>query len=251
MVNGIVIQSLWIGYEISLLEKLAFTSFLKNDHICHLYAYDEIGGLPEGVLLKDASQIIHPDKIFKYKDHNSYAGFSDIFRYKLLLEKGGWWVDADVICLAPFIFDQKHVFACEIYKDTIRNKNISKVATCVIKAPSGSEIMEYCYNQSVQQDTNEIYWGEIGPDLLTKAVSKFDMQQYVAHFKTFCPIPWTHFLALISDKFNDELMNKILSESFAIHFWNEMWRRYEINKNNIFPQNSIFELLKKRYSVNV
>jgi len=244
-----IIQSLWIGDELSVLEKLSLTSFLKNGHICHLYVYNEIKGVPEGVLLKDASQIIQPNKIFKYCNYDSYAGFSDRFRYKLLLEKGGWWVDSDVICLNPFIFDQEYVFACEMFRDTYRNAEISKVATCVIKTPAGSKIMDYCYNKSIQKALNEIYWGEVGPDLLTKAVSKFGMQQFVTNYKIFCPIPWTHFLALVSDNFDGESTNKVLSNSFAIHFWNELWRRYKINKNSIFPPNSIFELLKKRYLV--
>jgi mannosyltransferase OCH1-like enzyme len=36
--------------------------------------------------------------IFHYTDCGSYAGFADHFRYKLLLEKGGWWPDLDMPC---------------------------------------------------------------------------------------------------------------------------------------------------------
>jgi hypothetical protein len=49
--------------------------------------------------------------IFKYKDRNTYAGFSNIFGYKLVYEKGNFWVDMDIISLKPFIFTQDYVFA--------------------------------------------------------------------------------------------------------------------------------------------
>jgi len=82
-----IIQSLWIGESLSNMEKLCISSFLKNGHPFHLYVYDEVKGVPEGTILKDASKILPPNMIFKYKDHDSYAAFANLFRYKLLLEK--------------------------------------------------------------------------------------------------------------------------------------------------------------------
>lgn len=105
-----VIQSLWIGESLSVMEQLSITSFLSNGHEFHLYAYDDVKNVPEGTVLKDASEIISPDKIFKYKDHDSYAGFANLFRYTLLLERGQWWVDTDVVCLSPLDFKQRYVF---------------------------------------------------------------------------------------------------------------------------------------------
>lgn len=65
----------------------------------HLWAYDKkIAPVPFGVLLEDANEIIPEDRVFKYPENGqidvkfgvgSYAGFSDIFRYKVLYEYGG------------------------------------------------------------------------------------------------------------------------------------------------------------------
>jgi hypothetical protein len=44
--------------------------------------------IPNGVTIHDANKIIPAEKIFKYKNNGSYAGFANLFRYKLLLEKG-------------------------------------------------------------------------------------------------------------------------------------------------------------------
>ncbi len=97
-----VIQRLWIGERLSPMERLSITSFLRNGHPFHLYVYGKPDGVPEGTVVLDANEILPSSRIFKYAAHNTYAGFANFFRYKLLSEKGGWWVDADTVCLKPF-----------------------------------------------------------------------------------------------------------------------------------------------------
>jgi mannosyltransferase OCH1-like enzyme len=62
----------------------------------------------KNVIVKNANKIIEKEKIFKYPNkiilgfgENSYVGFSELFRYKVLYELGGWWSDMDVVCLKP------------------------------------------------------------------------------------------------------------------------------------------------------
>jgi len=104
-----IIQSLWIGDELSSIEKLCINSFLKNGHPFHLYTYSNVKGVPKGTTILDANTIIPKSKIFRYAN-GSVACFADYFRYKLLFDKGNWWVDTDVICLKPFNFKEKYVF---------------------------------------------------------------------------------------------------------------------------------------------
>lgn len=58
----------------------------------------------------------------------SYSAFSNQFRYTLLYDKGGWWVDTDVVCLRRFDFDDDFVFATERTPD-----HATTAASCVIK----------------------------------------------------------------------------------------------------------------------
>lgn len=266
-----IIQSLWIGTKLSVMENLSISSFLQNGHPFHLYIYDNVQGVPEGVTLKDANNILHSDKIFKYKDFDSYAGFSNIFRYKLLLEKGNYWVDTDIICLKPFLDNTEYVFASQkmpnisfkhkgkssiLYrsqnlvtevKKFVKNpfyfKEKKTATTCIIKAPSASAIMEYCYNKSANKDPQKLYWGQTGPQLLTKAINKFDMWDYVAEPGIFCPIDHWNWKQIISESFDED----VLTNSQAVHLWNEFWRRDNVDKSSNFSENCIYEQLKKRY----
>ena len=99
MIPRLPVQSLWIGPRLSTMERLAVSSFLANGHDFLLYVYDEPEGVPAGATILDASRILPASRIFRYKESGSLAGFSNFFRYRMLLETGGWWVDMDTVCL--------------------------------------------------------------------------------------------------------------------------------------------------------
>jgi mannosyltransferase OCH1-like enzyme len=246
-----VIQTLWIGEELTTMEKLSMVSFLEQGHPFHLYAYNGIKGVPGNVVVKDANKIIPAEKIFKYRDRDSYAGFANLFRYKLLLEKGGFWVDTDVVCLKPFRFVSDHVFASEYITFQKTKKIMKQVTNCVIKVPAGSKIIAYCYEQAKAKNPGELKWGDTGPKLISNAVLlQFKMLPQVLHPTTFCPVPfqlWKCFTEEIVNKVLAERINRAISGAYAIHLYNEMWRRNNIDKNQSFASKSIYENLKKTY----
>jgi hypothetical protein len=238
-----IIQTLWIGDSLSIMEQLAIESFLRNGHEFHLYVYNEVGGLPEGVVVQDANNILPSSKIFKTK-HGSYAGFSNIFRYKLLFEKGNYWVDTDVVCLRTFSDDQEHVFASERLDQPTADRKLH-ITTCVIKAPIHSAIMDYCYNAASEmgKEPEKLEWGDIGPKLLEKAVHRFKMTDYVAEPNVYCPVDYWNWNHLI----NAPVTEDMCVGAKAIHLWNEMWRKNGADKSGTFDPNSVYEWLKAIY----
>jgi mannosyltransferase OCH1-like enzyme len=112
-----VVQGLWIGDELSLLEQLSIKSFLANGHEYHLYVYDDIKNIPEGTIVKEANEIIDSSEIYKntyFSVAFGYLGFSDYFRVKLIYDKGGFWADTDIVCLKHFDFEEDYVFTPEV-----------------------------------------------------------------------------------------------------------------------------------------
>src|SRR5215471_6623997 len=107
------VQSLWIGTRLSTMECLSIASFVHYGHAFHLYAYDEIQNLPSGVTVLDANEILPRSSIFTYRGNGSVAGFANHFRYKLLMDRGGWWADLDMVCLRPLDFERESVVASE------------------------------------------------------------------------------------------------------------------------------------------
>jgi len=84
------VQSLWIGSRLSAMEKLCIRSFLANDCDFHLYTYGAMEGIPPGTTHLDGNGILPASMVFRDRGIDSYSGFADLFRYRLLLERGGW-----------------------------------------------------------------------------------------------------------------------------------------------------------------
>lgn len=232
-----VIQGLWIGPELSLLEQLSIASFLRNGHEYHLYVYDELRNIPTGTMIKDANQILPRSSIFQYREYASYAGFANFFRYKILLEHGGWWADTDTICLRHFDFPDEYVFSSELCEGR-------EVINCgVIKVPKGSPVIAYAWEVCQTKDPQELRWGETGPRLMSEAVTRSSLEKHVKPYTFFCPLSYSDWGQVLEPETND-----LLDEGgYAIHLWNEMWRKVNQDKNARYPDRSLFEKLKGKY----
>jgi len=235
------IQGLWIGPELSVMEQLSISSFLLNGHDYHLYVYDDLKNIPLGAVVMDANEILDNSRIFQYKRVPSYAGFANSFRYRLLLERGGWWADTDTICLKPFDFPDEYVFSSEI-----DYRGCEVINNGIIKAPAGSEIMAYVWGVCQTKDPARLVWGETGPRLLAPAVKKFALQRYTKSHHAFCPVDYEEWHKVLRHDFEVSFDDR----TYAIHLWNEMWRAAGQDKNAQYHQSCLYEKLKKKYLPN-
>ena len=156
--NELTVQSLWVGDKLSRMEYYSIKSFLKLGYKFHLYVYNNVKNVPKGTILKNASKIMPKNKIFSLK--SSFLPFADIWRYKLLYEKGGYWVDLDMIALKVFDFEQDFVFSSErtIQEGAYKSKAKFNPNIGVLKAPPKSdfykELHDKCldYNKKHKND---------------------------------------------------------------------------------------------------
>jgi hypothetical protein len=235
-----VVQGLWIGDRLSTLERLSITSFLAHGHEYHLYTYQSVDNVPCGARFEDARSVLPESMIFQYAKYPSYAGFANYFRYKLLLERGGWWVDTDVVCLRPFEFAEDHVFASELAGDGTLTPSSG-----IIKAPAGSAAMGFAWQECRRKDTARLTWGETGSRLVAEAVRRCSLERFVVGCATFAPLPsyeWSRTLDPVQ-------VPTFPEETRAIHFWNEMWRRDGREKDAHYPPGCLYERLKSRYLI--
>lgn len=231
----VIVQTFWMG-QLSVLEKTCLQSFVVNGHDVHLYSYEDIA-VPAGVKVYDANTILSKDKVFIFQ--NSLAAFSDMFRYKLLLDKGNYWIDSDVICLKQLNFNEDYVFASE-YLDI--NHNTETITSCIIKAPKNDKMIQNNYEYCEQINKNIRAWGQIGPALLNKSVSEYNLQKFVKPAKIFCP---THHMTC-TDFVNPERSIQT-ADSYCVHLWNEMWKRNNLDKNRKYHDQCFYEQIKRQY----
>jgi hypothetical protein len=237
------IQALWIGNRLSNLEQFSLASFAANGHAVHLYAYEDIAGVPPGVTVLDGRTVLPEASIFRYGPNavfgvGSVAAFANLFRYKLLLENGGWWVDTDVVCLRPFDFEAPYVFGHEFP---------TTVNCAVMRLPAGSPVAEALYQSAVAKG-QDVKWGDTGPRLFTEKVKEFGLEAFALPHQAFYPVQAWAAAALFADD-SDGSQGARLNDAYAVHFWNEMLRWSGVDKDAIFPATCIYEQLKSRYGV--
>ena len=217
----------------------SLNSYLAHGHEFHLYTYTNISNTPNGAIVKDANSII-PEKEVFIDCFGSYANLANQFRLALLYKSGGWWVDMDTVCLKPFDFDEDFVFSSEI---SGYHKPRYLVNNTYIKSKSQAKFLKDCLVFISYRGHEHIHWGELGVNLLSRMIFRNNMEQYIKHPNCFCPVTYYDFDYLIGEK------TGVLPETaYALHWWNELWRRNGIDKNAKYPENSLYEIMKRKYN---
>jgi hypothetical protein len=216
-----IIQSLWIGRPLSLIEQLSITSFLGKGYEYHLYCYKKIEGIPHGVIVRDAAEILPASEIFYYPrgaGRGSVAAFANLFRYKLLLERGGWWMDTDMVCLRRLDFAEPVVFAGQ------RVPGGTQATNSAIKLPQGHAVSRQCHEAASREDRKKMSWGKTGPFLLDRVVEENGLRQSVKAPEFFCPLDYWEWESLLAGN-PDSLARLMTAETRTVHLWHEQWRR--------------------------
>lgn len=238
-VSDEAIQGLWVKGALPPMQELSIRSFLAHGHRYDLYSYDEIPNLPFGARLLPGNLILPEVSIFSMRLGVPHAGsvspFSNLFRYKLLLERGGWWADLDVVCLRRFDFTSQWIFASER-----REEGGLLTATCVIKGAPGSELLRECYERARSHEELDTVWASTGPHLLHSLVEQHGLTEFMVQPDTFCPIDWWRAVELLEP-------GKIPPHSYAVHLWNEMWRQAGWSKEPIYRREVLYQRLCRQY----
>ena len=234
-----IVNGLWVGSHLSSMELLTLHSFLHHGHEFHLWLYEPVDVvLPVNVKIRDANEIIPANKIFRKKnnDHDFKIGkgsigspFSDLFRYKLLYENGGWWVDMDVTCLKPFNVTEPYFFRGHPLLPMIGN---------IIKVPARSELMQRVFHQ-VNEECNEDTLEWLLPNkILNKHIADLDLSRYI-NSNLSAQDWWEDVEVFIKS-------NKRFPQTWLfIHWMNEEWRSREMSKKVIFTETAIGTLCEQ------
>lgn len=242
------VQMLWVEGPLSTLERLSIASFLANGHAVHLYTYGEVLNVPEGTQVMSGHDVL-PDGpqrrvLQSGGGAGSWAFFSNLFRYRLLHDRGGLWCDTDIVCLRPLAFaaERPRFFATERTGQPSANNDLPiRAASCAMQAPAGDPLLRECYERASAVDGNTAPWGSAGPALLTSLINEKQLAGELLAPEVFCPIDHWNFVSLLQGA------QLIGGETHAVHFWNELWRRNFFDKNARYDSLSLFERLKHHY----
>ncbi|MBL0171623.1 MAG: hypothetical protein IPP90_12990 [Gemmatimonadaceae bacterium] len=170
----------------------------------------------------------------------SVSGFSNFFRYRLLHDRGGWWVDTDVVCLRHFEFPDECVLGTERV-DPMLDRLI--VSSAVIKQPIGSALVKWAWSVCHKANVETLAWGDVGPRLLQQGVDALGLHTQLRPHTFFSPVAhydWASFVDVVPPA-------PFGSEVFAVHLFHQMWRHNNVDLDQRFPESCLYEQLKQRF----
>lgn len=225
-------RSLWVGPRLSPLEQLCIRSFLARGHAFELYAYDAPAGVPAGCTLLPAGSILPREAVFTYRKgprgRGSPAAFANLFRYKLLLERGGWWVDCDMVCLDGPAGDPEVFFASE---------DDRKQCNAVLRFPAGHPLARRLFEEASAAG-RDLDWGETGPALLTRVLAEEGWSDRAAPPSTVFPLHWREWSFLV-DPHRAAIARERLRGAMMVHLWNQMYRDWSLDTAIAPPAGSV------------
>lgn len=241
-----VIQSLWVGPRLSVMEQLSVRSFLHRGHPFHLYTLGHVDDVPTGTVVHSIADVLSRSEMteygFEYRGREEHDGHHaspvfDSFRYKLLHARGGWWTDLDCVCVRPLEFRDDHVLG-----HTREPGGRRRVATALMKAPPGSPLMEFCWQRSRLADRSASAWTHAGPHLLGEALERVPVPVRILEPAAFCPIDYWQVWQLIRER-------QMPERCHVIRLWRSRWQQERLDPDAVYDLESVYEQMKRRFGV--
>ncbi len=229
------VSALWIGDSLSPLERACIRSFLDKGLGYRLYCYRPVANVPAGCELLDAGTVLPESRIIRYTrgpGKGSVALFSNMFRYKLLYESGGWWVDTDMFCLAQALPDSGIVLSQE---------DAQGLNCAIMRFPAGHPLLQAAYEACVAQG-EDVEWGDTGPRLLTRLTGQFDLSGSVFAPEVFYPIHYRQFWFVFDPRRTAYVAGRMQGAA-TVHLWNNMMSRSSLDKSVLPPDGSLLRNL--------
>ena len=222
-------------------EVASITSFIRNDFDVNLWTYSQnsFSNISSEVKIKDASEILPIgllNKLTQNLQKANYSSFSNLFRYKLLDVYGGWWFDTDCFCQKNVLEFEKIISNRDYVLGLERKNYVGSAVMYFTDTKLLKQIEDKAY-ELIKENNYRLKWGQIGPDLITDVVISNELIDNILDPTYFFPVPPNKIEKIFNPKIEQNEENEI-SKSFICHTWNEMFRKYNINKTIYPPRNS-------------
>jgi hypothetical protein len=200
-----VFQGFWHGPPLGLLRQACLCSFIRQGHIFELYTYAPFS-VPDGVVLKNAEDIIPFTQLFYFENpetgRKDLAPFSDLFRFKLLFERGGWWSDVDTVCFSANIPAVEQAWAQEWPEF-----NTAAIGNSQMAMRKGDPLATMLYARCLALSRTKFARREsLGTHLLSSVIHEMALPTNVfGQPDLFYPIRWIEMFKLWMPRFRDEV----------------------------------------------
>ena len=243
---------LWIGKALGRVERACLRSVLRQGHPLHLYCYRPPDGVPDGIELRDAAEVLPESAIIRHKS-GSVSLFSNRFRYELQRKGLGTWLDCDGYLLQPLDGESPYLFG-SFDSDWI-NGGVLRLPPDSPMLPPLLEIFDerrvppwlpwrakpaayWRLLTSGRVGLSEMPWGVAGPRALTAVAKSKGLMGFALAEDVLYPVRWQD-AAWILDPARS-LEEVVTPRTVSVHLWNERIKHF---KEEPAPPGSFLERL--------
>lgn len=191
----------------------------------------------------DASDVVDInviDELRRYPHYNGnevYRPLSDYFRYSLLYQRGGWWVDMDTVMLKSFDFNQPHImttYGRAYHVNGVLKEVPGTVDNCFLYV---NRMSQKLYREVCEDFWREMPKGNIMLDsvkILRRHVFDKGLDMYIVPMKYMNPFLIGHM---------EVMMNRWFRQAYTIHLSNYSGVKGWLGKGTFIDK--IMELVDK------
>ncbi|MBV8687054.1 MAG: hypothetical protein JOZ90_06150 [Alphaproteobacteria bacterium] len=233
-------NTLWIGPRLGLVERACLRSVRAQGHPLRLWCYERPEGVPDGVEVRDAEEILPGAEIIRHQG-GSVALFANRFRYELMRRGFGLWVDCDLYLVRPLAgLPQGHLFGWAAP---------DHINTAVLRLPPDSPLLPPLLalfeerqvppwlsrrarlaawlrlKRSGRTGLGRMPWGAAGPLALTWLARQAGLDGEALPAPTFYPRHWDDARWILDPAVT--LESVVGAETRAVHLWNELIKGFK------------------------
>ena len=225
----------WAGSRLPAYEAACLTSYLRHGYAITVYSFGAIAGLPPGVLLRPASDIVeeHYVSAFLIKDVPSLSHFSDLFRYRMFQRTDEIWVDTDMYMVRPLPLD--------LPPTLLAREDQHALCGAIMRLDRTAPALATLVSRTEAAAGRNLEWGETGPRLLTSVFGPAVLAKSYGP-KLYFPIHYDDFWKVFLPEFRDEC-EALCGDAVTVHLWNNIVTKMGVWKEVMPPEGSYLHAL--------
>jgi hypothetical protein len=255
MVELPVVNMRWVDGRLGPVERACMRSVLRHGHRLVLWHYFPLERVPEGAELQDGDAVVSRERLIRHKATGSWSLFSNLFRYELLRQGLGLWLDCDCYLLKAVTWDGGLLAGFDAN---------GQVASGVLGLAADSPLLDRLIGYFDARDVppwlplryrlrfgiqrllhgkfriEEMPWGNLGPRAVTAMIAQFGLMDQIKPVETFYPWSWQEADLVFEPE--EQVTARIAPSTVALHLYNEMIRT---RKNALPPRGSFLERLHR------
>lgn len=232
------VRTFWHGTAMGPYQLMCLRSFVDRGHRVEVFSYNSDLRLPDWIEVKSAESIMGRERILRSLSENGpVAIHANLFRYALLHQLGGWWIDPDTLLLTPDL-PQDDVF--------IAGPDIfGRPPTGALKFFAGHPMLADAIARTEALGDSLEGWERSGATLMGTLL---DIHQFgdFRNSQSLGPLSWFDVPDLFDPACSEELNRKCNDfRFFQIH--DEVWRRAGVPHNLAPPEGSFLASLLAKH----